>query len=74
MVWAGIMLHGHTPRPCIWKNSVTDVKCRNDILEPYARLYKDAVNLDFILINYDARDRACVVDKFLESEAIHLTY
>lgn len=51
------------------KTSVTCVRYRVDILTPYVPLFRDAVDHDFILIDYNARiNRAHLADEFLESE------
>ncbi|GBM62442.1 Transposable element Tcb2 transposase [Araneus ventricosus] len=72
MVWAGIMLDGRTPLHVFERGSVTGVRYRDEILEPYVRLFRGAVGPEFILIDDNARPhRALLVDEFLESEDIH---
>ncbi|GBM87414.1 hypothetical protein AVEN_97919-1 [Araneus ventricosus] len=71
MVWAGIMLDGQTPLHVFERGTVTGVRYRDEILEPYVRLFRGAVCPEFILMDDNARPhRAFLVDKFLESEDI----
>ncbi|GBM71182.1 Transposable element Tcb2 transposase [Araneus ventricosus] len=71
MVWAGIMLDGRTPLHVFERGTVTGVRYRDEILEPYVRLFRGAVGSEFILMDYNARPhRALLVDEFLESENI----
>ncbi|GBM69165.1 hypothetical protein AVEN_91749-1 [Araneus ventricosus] len=59
--------------PCLVfeRGTVTDVRYRDEILEPYVRLFRDAVGPEFILKDDNARPyRALLVDEFLESEDI----
>ncbi|GBN43437.1 hypothetical protein AVEN_130985-1 [Araneus ventricosus] len=70
-VWAGIMLDGRTPIHVFERGTVIGVRYRDEILEPYVRLFRGAVGPEFILIDDNARPhRALLVDKFLESEDI----
>ncbi|GBN75652.1 hypothetical protein AVEN_90780-1 [Araneus ventricosus] len=72
MVWAGIMLDGQTPLHVFERGIVTGVRYRDEILQPYVRLFRGAVGPEFILIDDNARPhRALLVDEFLESEDIH---
>ncbi|GBM70274.1 hypothetical protein AVEN_63921-1 [Araneus ventricosus] len=67
MVWAGIMLDGQTPLHVFERGTVTGVRYRDEILEPYVRLLAP----EFILMDGNARPhRALLVDEFLESEDI----
>ncbi|GBN43971.1 Transposable element Tcb2 transposase [Araneus ventricosus] len=71
MVWAGIMLDGRTPLQVFERGTVTGVRYRDEILEPYVRLFRGAVGSEFILMDNNARPhRALLVDEFLESENI----
>ncbi|GBN58365.1 Transposable element Tc1 transposase [Araneus ventricosus] len=71
MAWAGIMLDGRTPLHVFERGTVTGVRYRDVILEPYVRLFRGAVGLEFILMDDNARPhRALLVDEFLESEDI----
>lgn len=55
MVWAGIMLDGRTPLHVFDRGTVTSVRYRDEVLEPYVRLFRGAVGPDFILIDDNAR-------------------
>ncbi|GBM62216.1 Transposable element Tcb2 transposase [Araneus ventricosus] len=69
--WAGIMLDGRTPLLVFERGTVTGVRYRDEILEPYVRLFRGAVGPEFILMDDNARPhRALLVDEFLESEDI----
>ncbi|KFM74611.1 Transposable element Tc3 transposase, partial [Stegodyphus mimosarum] len=71
MVWAGIMLDGRTPLHVLDRGSVTGVRYRDEVLEPYIRLFRAAVGPEFISQDDNARPcRALLVDEFLESEDI----
>ncbi|GFT07342.1 transposable element Tcb2 transposase [Nephila pilipes] len=71
MVWAGIMLDGRTPLHVFDGGYVTGVRYRDDVLEPYVRLFQGAVGPEFILMDDNARPhRALLVDEILESEDI----
>ncbi|GBN82143.1 Transposable element Tcb2 transposase [Araneus ventricosus] len=71
MVWAGIMLDGRTHLHVFKRGTVTRVMYRDEILEPYVRLFKAAVGPEFILMDDNTRPyRALLVDEFLESEDI----
>ncbi|GBM19243.1 Chorion peroxidase [Araneus ventricosus] len=71
MVRAGIMLDGRTPLHVFERGTVTGVKYRDEILEPYVRLFRGAVGPEFILMDDNARPhRGLLVDEFLKSEDI----
>ncbi|GBM29736.1 Transposable element Tcb2 transposase [Araneus ventricosus] len=71
MVWAGIMLDGRTHLHVFERGTVTGVRYRDEILEPYVRLFRGAVGPEFILMDNNARPhRALLIDEFLESENI----
>ncbi|GBM21751.1 hypothetical protein AVEN_118279-1 [Araneus ventricosus] len=68
MVWAGIMLDGRKPLHVFERGTVTGVRYRDKILEPYVRLFRGAVGPEFILMDDNTRQhRALLVDEFLES-------
>ncbi|GBN10996.1 hypothetical protein AVEN_13658-1 [Araneus ventricosus] len=69
MVWAGIMLDGRAPLHVFERGTMTGVRYRDEILEPYVRLFRGAAGSEFILMDDNARPhRALLVDEFLESE------
>ncbi|GBN12477.1 Transposable element Tc1 transposase [Araneus ventricosus] len=74
MVWAGILLDDRTPLHVFERDNVSGVRYRDEILEPYVRLFRGAVGPEFNgfnLMDDNARPhRALLVDKFLESEDI----
>ncbi|KFM62759.1 Transposable element Tcb2 transposase, partial [Stegodyphus mimosarum] len=71
MVWSGIMLDGRTPVHVLDRGFVTGVRYRDEVLEPYVRLFWGAVGSEFILQDDNARPhRTFLVDEFLESEDI----
>ncbi|GBO43095.1 hypothetical protein AVEN_104873-1 [Araneus ventricosus] len=65
------MLDGRTPLHVFERGTVTGVRYRDEILEPYVRLFRGAVGPELILMDDNARPhRALLVDEFLESEDI----
>ncbi|GBN66331.1 hypothetical protein AVEN_161301-1 [Araneus ventricosus] len=65
------MLDGLTPLHVFERDTVTGVRYRDEILEPYVRLFRDAVGPEFILMDYNERPhRTLLVDELLESEDI----
>ncbi|GBO37254.1 hypothetical protein AVEN_127362-1, partial [Araneus ventricosus] len=65
------MLDGRTPLHVFERGTVTGVRYRDEILEPYVCLFRGAVGPEFILMDDNARShRALLVDEFLESEDI----
>ena len=51
--------------------TVTEVRCRDEILHPIVRPYAGAIGPAFILMDDNARPhRAKVVDQYLETESI----
>ncbi|GBN19312.1 hypothetical protein AVEN_216948-1 [Araneus ventricosus] len=67
----GFMLDGRTPLHVFERGIVTGARYRDEILEPYVRLFRGAVGPEFILMDDNARPhRALLVDEFLESEEI----
>ncbi|GBM65376.1 hypothetical protein AVEN_98199-1 [Araneus ventricosus] len=66
-----MMLDGRTPLHVFERGTVTGVRYRDEILEPYVRLFRGAVGSEFILMDDNVRPhRALLVDEFLESEDI----
>ncbi|GFS69905.1 transposable element Tcb2 transposase [Trichonephila clavipes] len=51
--------------------SVTAQRCRDEVLEPYVRLFRGTVGPDFIFMDDNAPcHRAVLIDDFLETENI----
>ncbi len=72
MVWAGIMQDTCTSLQVIDTGSVNAHRYRQEILEPYGRLFRGPVGHEFLFMDDNARPhRACLVDEYLESEDIH---
>ncbi|GFU99117.1 HTH_Tnp_Tc3_2 domain-containing protein [Trichonephila clavipes] len=55
IVWAEIMLNERTHLHVFGRGSVTAVRLRDEVLEPYDELYTDVVDPVFILIADNAR-------------------
>ena len=71
MVWAGIMLDSRTPLHVFDRGSLTAMRYREEILEPYVRLFRGAVGLRFLFMDDNkSPHRAHLVDVYLESENI----
>ncbi|GFT01462.1 transposable element Tc3 transposase [Trichonephila clavipes] len=71
MVWVGIMMDGRTDHHFFDTGSVTAQRYRDEVLEPYVRLFRGAVGPDFILMDDNAPcHRAVLIDDFLETENI----
>ncbi|KFM66421.1 Transposable element Tc1 transposase, partial [Stegodyphus mimosarum] len=71
MVWGGIMIDGRTPLHVFSSGSVTGQIYRDEVLDPYVRLFRGAYGPDFLFMDDNARPhRANLVDEFLESEDI----
>ncbi|GFY25265.1 transposable element Tcb2 transposase [Trichonephila clavipes] len=69
MVWAGIMMDGRTDLHFFGMGSVTAQRYRNEVLEPYVRLFPGAVGPDFIFMDDNAPcHRAVLIDDLLETE------
>ncbi|GFW70810.1 transposable element Tcb2 transposase [Trichonephila clavipes] len=66
MVWAGIMMDGRTDHHFFDTESVTAQRYRDEVLEPYVRLFWSAVGPHFISMD----DNAVLIDDFLETENI----
>ncbi|GFW23433.1 transposable element Tcb2 transposase [Trichonephila clavipes] len=56
LVWAGISLGGHTDLHVFHGGTVTGLRYRDKILDPYVRPYAAAIGNDFILMDDNARD------------------
>ncbi|GFX96560.1 transposable element Tcb2 transposase [Trichonephila clavipes] len=71
MVWAGIMMEGRTDLHFFDTESVTAERYRDEVLEPYVRLFRGAVGPDFIFMDDNAQcHQAVLIDDFLETENI----
>lgn len=71
LVWAGISYDGRTDLYVIRNGSLTGVRYRDEILNPFVRPYAGAVGPEFLLMDDNARPhRARVVSRFLEEETI----
>ncbi|GFW90256.1 DDE_3 domain-containing protein [Trichonephila clavipes] len=66
------MLDGCTPLHAFERGSVTGLRYRDEVLEPYVRLFRGACDHKFILMDDNVRPhRALLDEEFLESEDIH---
>ncbi|GFV64949.1 transposable element Tcb2 transposase [Trichonephila clavipes] len=72
MVWAGITLDGCTQFHIYEKGSLTAVKYRNDVLEPYIAISGCSWSSIFLTGDNARSHKARMVDKFLECEDIRL--
>ncbi|GFV15204.1 transposable element Tcb2 transposase [Trichonephila clavipes] len=71
LVWAGISLGGHTDLHVFHGGTVTGLRYRDDILDPYVRPYAAAIGNDFILMDDNARPhRARIVEEDLEDHGL----
>ncbi|KFM67608.1 Transposable element Tc3 transposase, partial [Stegodyphus mimosarum] len=71
MVWAGIMMDGRRDLHFFDTGSVTGQRYRDEVLEPYVRLFRGAVGSDFIFMDDNAQCyRAVLVGDVLETENI----
>ncbi|GBN79479.1 Transposable element Tcb2 transposase [Araneus ventricosus] len=71
MVLAGISLGGHTDLHVFHGGTLTGVRYRDEILDPYVRPYAGAIGNDFILMDGNARPhRAVVVEYHLEGHGL----
>ncbi|GFU74444.1 transposable element Tcb2 transposase, partial [Trichonephila clavipes] len=65
LVWAGISLGGHTDLHVFHGGTVTGLRYRDEILDPYVRPYDAAIGNDFILMDENARPhRARIVEEY----------
>ncbi|GFX50956.1 transposable element Tc3 transposase [Trichonephila clavipes] len=76
MVRASIMMGGRTDLHFFDTGSLTLQRYRDEVLEPYARLFRGAVGPDFIFMNDNAPcHHAVLIDDFLEKENIqHMSW
>ncbi|GFV72144.1 transposable element Tc3 transposase [Trichonephila clavipes] len=71
LVWAGISLGGHTDLHVFHGRTVTGLRYRDEILDPYGRPYAAAIGNDFILMDDNARPhRAGIVEEYLENHGL----
>ncbi|GFX67582.1 DDE_3 domain-containing protein [Trichonephila clavipes] len=71
LVWAGISLGGHTDLHLFHEGTVTGLRYRDGILDPYVRPYAAAIGNDFILTDDNARPhRARFVEEYLEDHGL----
>ncbi|GFT34496.1 transposable element Tcb2 transposase [Trichonephila clavipes] len=54
LVWAGIMMDGRTGLHFFDTGSVAAQRYKDEVLEPYVRLFRGAVDPDFIFMDYNA--------------------
>ncbi|GFT31066.1 transposable element Tcb2 transposase [Trichonephila clavipes] len=67
LVWAGISLGGHIDLHVFHGGTITGLRYRDEILDPYVRPYAAAIGNDFILMDDNARPhRARIVEEYLE--------
>ncbi|GFX45564.1 transposable element Tc3 transposase [Trichonephila clavipes] len=71
LVWAGISLGGHTDLHVFHGGTVTGLRYRYEILDPYVRPYAAAIGNDFILMDDNAQPhRARIVEEYLEDHGL----
>ncbi|GFU92119.1 uncharacterized protein TNCV_3683341 [Trichonephila clavipes] len=71
LVWAGISLGGHTDLHMFHGGTVTGLRYRDEILDPYVHPYAAAIGNDFILMDDNARPhRARIVEEYLEDHGL----
>ncbi|GFW33401.1 transposable element Tcb2 transposase [Trichonephila clavipes] len=71
LVWAGISLGGHTDLHVFHGGTVTGLRYRDEILDPYVRPYAAAIGNDFILMDNNARPHpARIVEEYLEDHGL----
>ncbi|GFW17459.1 transposable element Tcb2 transposase [Trichonephila clavipes] len=71
LAWAGISLGGHTDLHVFHGGTVTGLRYRDEILDPYVRPYAAAIGNDFILMDDNARPhRARIVEEYLEDHGL----
>ncbi|GFX29968.1 transposable element Tcb2 transposase [Trichonephila clavipes] len=69
--WAGISLGGHTDLHVFHGGTVTGLRYRDEILDPYVHPYAAAIGNDFILMDDNARPhRARIVEEYLEDHGL----
>ena len=70
MVWAGIMKDTRTPLHVFDNDSVDAQRYRQKVLEPYVRLFRGAVGLEFNFMDNNAQACRALMVEYLESEDI----
>ncbi|GFX20982.1 transposable element Tc3 transposase [Trichonephila clavipes] len=71
LVWAGISLGGHTDLHVFHGGTVTGLRYRDEILDPYVHPYAAAIGNDFILMDDNARPhRARIVEEYLDDHGL----
>ncbi|GFV85182.1 uncharacterized protein TNCV_4172351 [Trichonephila clavipes] len=70
LVWAGISLGGHTDLHVFHGGTVTGLRYRDEILDPYARPYAAAIGNDFILMDDNARPQRARIVEYLEDHGL----
>ena len=71
MVWAGIILNGRTDLHIFTSATMNAVMYRDEVLDPYVKLFRGAIGNDFLLMDDNARPhRAALVTDYLEDEGI----
>ena len=70
MVWADIMLDGRTDLHFFGTGSVTGQRYKDEVLEPYVRLFRSAVGSDFIFMDDNAPCHRTFLVDFLKTENI----
>ncbi|GFV10285.1 transposable element Tcb2 transposase [Trichonephila clavipes] len=71
LVWAGISLGGHADLHVFHGGTVTGLRYRDEMLDPYVRPYAAAIGNDFILMDDNARPhRARIVEEYLEDHGL----
>ncbi|GBM12518.1 hypothetical protein AVEN_188693-1 [Araneus ventricosus] len=68
MIWAGVSLGGHTDLHVLYGGTLTAVKYRDEILDPYARLYAGDIGEKFIPIDDSRPQRTRLVEEYLEDQ------
>ncbi|GFT46787.1 transposable element Tcb2 transposase [Trichonephila clavipes] len=71
LVWGGIMLNGRTELYIFDRGSVTGDRYCEEVLLPHGRLFRGAIDPDFIIMDDNARPHQTpAVEELLESEDI----
>ncbi|GFT27084.1 transposable element Tcb2 transposase [Trichonephila clavipes] len=71
MVWAGIMINGHTRLHVVVNGTMTGQRYIDEVLLPHVRLFRGAVGDKFVFMDYNATcHRTLAVQDCLDSEGI----
>ncbi|GFY15082.1 transposable element Tcb2 transposase [Trichonephila clavipes] len=71
MVWAGIMINGHTRLHVVANGTMTGQRYIDEVLLPHVRLFRGAVGDKFVFMDDNATcHRTHVVQDYLDSEGI----